>query len=202
MTLFSSVPTLSNPISVGGGRATYVNPWTFRVRRKLNFDDSESIELPKELEITRKPEITRKSEISKNSGISKNRKITIPRSVPLQEIKRQKSKFIDNSAVEEDADGVSLQSRETSPDKELPGKSNPFSVRIVVSLSVDQKFYLITKNRRSAKIVQKVGKRLAVTSVEKFSTTDTTQLVIVPPARNKILYFFYNKIYGFQYVFI
>lgn len=125
MTLFSSVPTLSNPISVGGGRATYVNPWTFRVRRKLNFDDSESIELPKELEITRKPEITRKSEISKNSGISKNRKITIPRSVPLQEIKRQKSKFIDNSAVEEDADGVSLQSRETTPDKELPGKIKP-----------------------------------------------------------------------------
>jgi len=118
---------------------------------KIEFRRFRNVELPKELEITKKPAITKKSEIhikwksetsekseisknpeiskktgiSKNSGISKNRKITIPKSVPLQQIKRQKSKFIDNSAVEEDADGVSLQSRETTPDRELPGKSKP-----------------------------------------------------------------------------
>jgi len=51
------------------------------------------------------------------SKISKPKKIQIPRSKPVSK-PRAKSKFIDNSAIEEDDDGGDIASRATTPETE------------------------------------------------------------------------------------
>jgi len=91
-----------------GKHHSFLNERSHLIRRRLNFDDSENSKIPKTLgKIAKRG----KTEIPKS-------KIVIPKSVPVEKLPRPKSKFIDNSAIEEDDEGIALQSRETTPEKE------------------------------------------------------------------------------------